>query len=287
MLPLEAGTIVKLTVKREAPFGYFLSNDHEDVLLHKNEMTRAIELGEQVEVFLYNDKLGRLAASMTIPHIQKGTYGWVEVVGVQENLGVFINIGLSKDILIHKDDLPKLTNVWPEVGGKLYCTLKTDRFHRLLGKIATENIMEELFIKADKKEFNKNVTGIVYRTLRTGTFIITNERYRGFIHESQRLKEPRLGSEVTGRIIDVKNDGSINVSLLQRGHEAIDDDANKILAYLEKRGGSIPLTDNSQPDEINQKLQMSKGAFKRALGKLMKDGKVYQKEGWTYLKDRQ
>jgi uncharacterized protein len=30
---------------------------------------------------------------------------------------------------------------------------------------------------------------------------------------------------------------------------------------------------------------MSKAAFKRALGRLMKEGKVYQENGWTYKKE--
>lgn len=281
---LEAGIMTTLKVEREASFGYFLSNGHEDVLLHDQEILKDLHLGELIEVFLFQDKLGRLAATMKKPTITNGTYGWVEVVDVKEDLGVFIHIGTSKDILIHKNDLPKMKHVWPTIGGKLYCTLKTDKQGRLLGKIATEKEMESLFIKASRSEFNKNISGIVYRTLRSGSFIITNEGYRGFIHESQREEEPRLGSNVQGRIIDVKNDGSINVSLLKRSHEAIIDDANKILSYLNNRGGVMPLTDHSLPEEIQNKFGMSKGAFKRAIGYLMKQGKVYQNDGWTYLK---
>lgn len=283
MAKLNPGTVEILEVVREVDFGHFLSNGSEDVLLHNHEKTTEIQIDEEVEVFLYQDKQGRLAATMKIPDIRVGKYAWCEVVESIEDLGVFVDIGISKDILIHKDDLPKMRSVWPNEGCKVYCTLKVDNNGGLLGKLATENIMEELFTEADGKDFNKNVTGIVYRTLFSGTFIITEEGYRGFIHESQREKEPRVGEKVQGRIIDVKVDGSVNVSLLKRGHEALDTDSEKIYQYLMERGGSMPYHDKSQPEDIEKRFNMSKGAFKRALGRLMKDNKIYQKEGWTYI----
>jgi uncharacterized protein len=284
MEQLHAGTVVTLEVIRKADFGYFLSNGSTDVLLHKNEQQGEVEMGQKVGVFLFQDKQGRLAATMTIPEVQIGSYGWCEVVDVKKQLGVFVDIGISKDILIHKDDLPKIEEVWPQVEGKLYCTLKTDKHGRLLGKLATENIMKSLFVKAERDVFNKNVQGIVYRTLHTGTFIITEEGYRGFIHESQRNAEPHVGDTVSGRIIDVKKDGTVNVSLLKRGYEKLDDDSEKIYSYLEGRGGSMPYTDKSAPEDIKKRFHMSKASFKRALGRLMKAGKVYQQDGWTHVK---
>src|SRR5690606_31624765 len=134
-------------------------------------------------------------------------------------------------------------------------------------------------IPAEPQVFNKNVKGTVYRLLLAGSFIITEEGYMGFIHESERREEPRLGQEVEGRIIDVKEDGTINVSLLPRTHEQIDDDANEIFEYLQGRGGSMPYWDKSLPEDIKRRFNMSKGAFKRALGKLMKENKIIQEDG--------
>lgn len=284
MSQLKPGTVVILKVAREVDFGYFLTNGTEEVLLHKSEQKGKLQLEEDVRVFLYLEKLGRLAATMAIPVVQIGTYGWCKVVEVKESLGVFVNIGISKDILIYKDDLPKLREVWPVVGGRLYITLKTDKNGRLLGKLATETVMEKQFKKADRSVFNQNVRGYVYRTLYSGSFIITEEGYRGFIHHSQRKTEPHLGDEVSGRVIDVKEDGTINVSLLKRGYESIAEDAEKIFMYLQERGGRMPYTDKSQPEDIEKRFAMSKGAFKRALGRLMKEGKIDQEDGWTHIK---
>ncbi|MDQ0215285.1 putative RNA-binding protein (virulence factor B family) [Oikeobacillus pervagus] len=284
MSTIQAGTVVKMQPDTEMPYGYFLTNGRDRVLLHNSEMTDDFDPDQELEVFLFQDHDGRMAATMRIPKVQIGKYDWVEVVGVNEELGVFVSIGMSKDILIYHDDLPIVEAVWPAVGDRLYCTLKLDRNGRLLGKLATEDVMSETFTKATKDDFNRNITGVVYRTLRTGTFIITAEGYRGFIHESERQKEPRLGQKVDGRIIDVKEDGSVNISLRGRKHEAQIEDSEKIYHYLESRGGSMPYSDKSLPEEIQKRFGLSKGAFKRALGKLMKEEKVYQENGWTHKK---
>ena len=104
------------------------------------------------------------------------------------------------------------------------------------------------------------------------------------MHESERSVEPRLGELVKGRVIGVKEDGSLNGSLLPRTHERLDEDAEGILTYLESRGGSMPYWDKSDPEDIQKRFGMSKAAFKRALGRLMKEGKVSQADGWTTVK---
>ncbi|MBM7648387.1 putative RNA-binding protein (virulence factor B family) [Bacillus ectoiniformans] len=281
---LQAGTIVTLDVENESPFGWFLTDGEEEVLLHRSEMTDDFDPDEPVEVFLFQDNLGRLAATMHKPIITQDKYDWVEVVGVHEKLGVFVSIGLKKDVLVSVDDLPFMYSVRPIVGDRLYCTLVLDRNDRLFAKPATEDVMEKQFAKATKKDYNKDITGVVYRATKAGTFIITAEGYRGFVHDSERQVEPRLGQKVDGRIVDVKDDGSVNVSLLGRKQEVLQDDAEKIFAYLEQRGGSMPYGDKSLPEEIQTRFNLSKGAFKRALGKLMKEGRVYQEDNWTHIK---
>lgn len=287
MSRLEAGTVVRLGGAREVPFGYFLTDGEEDVLLHHTEVPEDFNLEQEHTVFLYQDHQGRLSATFTIPEIRKGHFGWAEVVEVKKDLGVFIHIGLQKDILVSKDDLPELHRLWPEKGEYLFCSLKTDKKNRLFGSLTNENEIQKISKRASKTMFNQNVTGTVYRVLLEGTKLITEEGYLGFIHRSERTREPRLGEKVTGRVTGVKeDDGSLNISLLPRAHEAIDKDAELIFNYLVSRGGSMPYGDKSMPEDIKARFQMSKGAFKRALGKLMKEGKVIQKDGWTHRKDQ-
>ncbi|MBM7693391.1 putative RNA-binding protein (virulence factor B family) [Peribacillus deserti] len=291
---LEAGKVVKLRVDREAraeradeAFGFFLTNEEdESVLLHKTEINGEVEIGEDIEVFLYQDKTGRLAATMTIPDVQIGTYAWAEVVEVRHDLGAFVNIGISKDLLVSLDDLPLIENLWPEPGDRLYVSLKTDSRGRLFGKLATEDVMGSITNKALFTMENKDIKGTVYRLLKVGSFIITEEGYRGFIHESERKREPRLGQMVEGRVIEVKEDGSLNISLLPRKQEKMDEDAEVLWEYLMSRNGAMPFSDKSLPEDIQSKFGLSKASFKRALGKLMKEQKVYQENGWTYSSDR-
>jgi uncharacterized protein len=278
------GQTVTLTVARKAEFGYFLTDGNEDVLLHINEADREYEEDESVEVFLYVDSEGRTSASTTIPEVAIGKYAWLKVVDSNPNVGVFLDIGIKKDLLLGIDDLPVHKSVWPKAGDLVYVTLRVNNNFLLYAKLATDPVIESISTKATRADFNKNIQGHIYRTAKVGSWIYTIEGYKGFIHESQRQKEPRLGQMVEGRIIDVKEDGTVNVSLLARKQESQDLEAERIFEYLMSRNGAMPFNDKSMPEEIQERFQLSKGAFKRALGKLMKDGRVYQEGSWTYLK---
>ncbi|MET3320224.1 UNVERIFIED_ORG: putative RNA-binding protein (virulence factor B family) [Peribacillus simplex] len=289
MQKIQAGLAVELEVERKADFGWFLTDGSEDVLLHHNEMNEEteLEIGDEVTVFIYHDKQARLTATMKIPEIQIDQYGWAEVVNVKKKLGVFVNIGLSKDILVSLDDLPNIDHLWPEVGDRLYVSLKTDRNERLFGKLATEDVIQEIAVKAPLKGVrNTTVKGNVYRLLMVGSFFVSQEGYRCFIHESERKQEPRLGELVEGRVIDSKEDGTLNVSLIPFKQDLMEEDADVIFTYLMNRGGAMPYGDKTPPDDIQFHFGLSKGAFKRALGKLMKEDKIYQEDGWTYSSDR-
>jgi uncharacterized protein len=278
------GQTVTLTVARKAEFGYFLTDGNEDVLLHINEADREYEEDEEVEVFLYVDSEGRTSASTTIPEIAIGKYAWLKVVDSNPNVGVFLDIGLKKDLLLGIDDLPVHKSVWPKEGDLVYVTLRVNNNYLLYAKLATDPIIESISTKATRAHFNKNIQGHIYRTAKVGSWIYTIEGFKGFIHESQRQQEPRLGQKVEGRIIDVKEDGTVNVSLMARKQETQDLDSERIFEYLMSRNGAMPFNDKSMPEDIQERFQLSKGAFKRALGKLMKEGRVYQEGSWTYLK---
>ena len=279
------GGVMSLHVARQTEFGYFLTDGTEDVLLHKNEVNRELEDDEAVDVFLYTDSNGRVAATTTIPKVLVGTYDWATVCDVKAGLGVFLDIGIQKDMLLGEEDLPVHKSVWPIVGDRLFITLRVNNNNRIYVRVATDPIIEEHSIEASRESFNETVHGYIYRTAKVGSWIYTAEGFKGFIHESQREVEPRLGQKVEGRVIDVKEDGTINVSLLPRKQEAIDHDAEKILEILHARS-AMPYWDKSLPEDIQERFHMSKAAFKRALGRLMKEGKIYQEEGWTYLKKK-
>lgn len=286
MTELASGEIVKLQVKSQEGSKWILHHNEMEISLNASEAPEDLQIDDTIEVFLFVDRRGNLSATTGLPTIQKGTYGWARVIKVSEKEGAFVDIGTSKEVQVKAEDLPKIKELWPVNGDHLYMTLRTDKDGELFGRLATEDRVEELYIDAPTTLFNQNLQARPYRLLPVGTFLLSvPENYRIFVHQSERVEEPRLGQDLTVRIIDTKEDGSLNGSLLPRRHERIGDDAESIFRYLNDVGGKMPFTDKSTPDEIQEMFTMSKAAFKRALGKLMKEGKIVQSDGWTQVKE--
>ncbi|RDW15593.1 CvfB family protein [Oceanobacillus chungangensis] len=284
MSTLRIGTVQTMNVLRKIETGYVLSKAGEEALLHHNESDHELEENQEIQVFLYNDKKGNVAATTAIPTVQMDAYDWAEVVEVIPKLGAFVNIGIAKEMLVSVDDLPLFEDVWPNVGDKLFVTLGKDQKGRLLALPATEGVIAREIELAPDELLNQQISGTIYHTSREGSAILTEENYRGFIHHTERKAEPRLGELVHGRVIEVKVDGTLNISLRPLKQHSMGEDADAILEHLEAHDGIIPFSDKSDPDDIRGTFNISKAAFKRALGKLMKDGKIEQRDGNTYLK---
>jgi len=279
------GTIQIMKVDSKIKTGYMLTKSGIEALLPYEENDSELELGEQVNVFLYSDKQGRSIATLKLPAVHKEKYDWAEIKEVIPNLGIFVDIGTNKEILVSKDDLPLFESVWPAAGDMLNVTLGEDRKGRLLAIPADENALMNEFEAASENLYQQSITGRVYHTSKEGAAIFTEGNHRGFIHHTERKTEPRLGELINGRVIEVKEDGSINVSLRPLKQHSIGEDAESILEHLQANEGIIPFSDKSDPEDIRATFQISKAAFKRALGKLMKEGEIEQDNGNTYLRD--
>lgn len=278
---MKSGQVVTLTVLEEQGSRYILTNGDMEIPLNTSDVLEPLTIGDQVKVFLFADRRGDLQATTAIPHITEAEYGWARVLKVT-NDGAFVDIGTSREVLVRAEDLPALQDVWPQTGDHLYITLRPDYNGDLFGRLITEEKVSEMYEGALEDMHNKNIVARPYRLLPVGAFLIAVEApYRIFVHESEMQAEPRLGQDVEVRIVDVKEDGSLNGSLLPRKHERLGTDAEKIFAYLESVGGKMPFGDKSSPEEITEMFAMSKGAFKRALGTLMKARKIKQQDGWT------
>ncbi|OIJ22104.1 hypothetical protein BKP45_05360 [Anaerobacillus alkalidiazotrophicus] len=287
-MELKPGIVVKLKVARKADFGYFLTNDQEnmeDILLHNRQVTDAIEVGDMIEVFLFHDHQGRLSATMEKPIISLGKFDWLEVVSVKERDGVFLYNGIDRDLFLSMDDLGSDRSLWPKVGDKLPVSLTYDKKGRLMGRLLRGKPVEETAAPAPKSILNGEVTGTIYYFAEKGVFVMTEEGFIAFLHFNETEEELHLGKIISGRVTFVRDDGKINISMQPKAHERRYDDADKIYEILQKRDGGMPYTDKSDPLIIKQKFDMSKGSFKRALGKLLKEGKIYQEDGWTYKKE--
>ena len=231
------------------------------------------------------NRRGELTATSNIPKMTCESFGWGRVIRIDEKEGAYVDIGSSFEVLVNKADLPRVKALWPKTDDELFMTLRTDLGGNIFGRLATEERVLELITDAPATVFNQNLKARAYRLLPVGSFFLSiPETYRIFVHNTERENEPRLGEEVDIRIIDVRDDGTLNGSLLPRKEERLGDDAETVYRYLTDVGGKMPFSDKSTPDEISEMFGMSKGAFKRALGKLMKEGKITQSEGWTTVK---
>ncbi|GKV54848.1 hypothetical protein NCCP2222_07950 [Sporosarcina sp. NCCP-2222] len=285
MEQLQSGYITALTVLRSEGSRWVLDGKDTEIMLNASEVEAPIEPGDQIDVFLYKNRRGELAATASIPNMTCDTFGWARVIRLDANEGAYVDIGSSFEVLINRADLPRLKSLWPQVNDELFMTLRTDLGGTIFGRLATEERVQELIADAPESLRNQNLKARAYRLLPVGSFLLSQpELYRIFIHQTEREHEPRLGEEVDVRIIGVRDDGTLNGSLLPRKQDRLGDDGQAILDYLNEVGGKMPFGDKSTPEEIQEMFGMSKAAFKRALGKLMKERRVSQEDGWTHLK---
>lgn len=262
---------------------YYVQKNGVTFRLAKSEGEHA--LGEAVEGFAYQNQNKDLVFTTNIPKSRKGHYAFGEVTEVRRDLGVFVDIGIpGKDIAVSLDELPTMRELWPKKGDRLMVSLRVDEKDRIWATVADEKIFRALSKRGSVEMQNKDVTGTVFRLKIAGSYLLTEDFYLGFIHPSERFQEPRLGEVVKGRVIGVRPDGVLNLSLKPRAHEAINDDAKMLLAYLQRTPeGSMPYTDKSDPEAIKEMFGISKGQFKRAMGHLLKEKLVTQVDGITTL----
>ncbi|MBD2872724.1 CvfB family protein [Paenibacillus arenilitoris] len=290
-MSLIAGTTQSLTVTREvSPYGYFLTDGESDVLMHYTELVGSKpRIGAEVEAFLFYDSEDRLAATMKKPLLQLGGLARLAVADVHPRLGCFLEMGLGRQLLLPLSELPESIDYRPLPGDEVFVVMQHDKSGRLVAKLAFEEELAKLVFHAPQSWNNQWVEGWVTKTLQMGSFVIVDGGVVGFgayglIPSSERTKPLRLGERVRARVTYIREDGRVNLSMAQRKEVGRLEDADRILAFIKERpGGGMPYSDETEADLIKQRFGISKSAFKRALGKLMREGLVTQKGSWTYL----
>ena len=283
VLKYKPSDVVTLTVARLGEMGAFLDagtgNTSDDILLHKLQQTEEIKEGDKVKVYLYLDPNKRLTASMKLPKMREGQLGYVKVISVTRD-GGFVDIGAERGVFLPYSQMRGHVSPNQLVWVKLY----RDKSGRPAVTMRVEEDMQKASKPAEGLKVGDNVTGTVYNILQEGFFIFTTQRFIAFIHRSE-VPGGRLdfGQEVTCRVTYLREDGRINCSMRLQKENALVADAEEIYSFLEKRGGKMPYCDSTPLEIIKQKFGISKAAFKRALGHLMKQGKIRQEDGWTYI----
>lgn len=262
---MKLGMISEYKVIRETDIGYMIADNSGEYFLHYNECAgRYLKNNEIVSAFLFIDKMKRVAATLLSPMVTVETGAICEVVEVG-SAGVFMNIGINRDILLSSDNL--LINRWPQTGDHLPIALKT-RAKNLFARILTKNEMLELH-DGVKLEVDKKYLAYVYRITEKGINVVDEHFNTIFIYYKNLRKTYRLGEAVEVKVIAI-NDDDYSGTLIEQKELMIDVDANQILDYLKAHGGIMRYTSKSSPEDIFNEFKMSKVAFKRALGNLYK-----------------
>ncbi|PAT01651.1 hypothetical protein CI105_05245 [Candidatus Izimaplasma bacterium ZiA1] len=268
-MKLLMGEINTLNVLRETDIAYVLGDENTEVFLHKREATKELEAGESIDVFLYFDSERRVTATMQKPTVTKDIPAFLNVVDKNFHLGVFLDMGLNKDLLLSRDDLPPLKSEWPEKDDKLFVKIKVSK-NQLSAKIVARYDIEQYL--TPEKELEEGETVEVYNVFHAdeGNVFFTLEGHYIFVYHKLMRNKYRLGEKTEVKIIKNKGDFRYNGTLIMQKELMIDEDAKRVLEYINKKGGVMDITDKSSAVEIQAVFNMSKSAFKRAVGNLYK-----------------
>ncbi|HIW38989.1 MAG TPA: RNA-binding protein [Candidatus Jeotgalicoccus stercoravium] len=286
-----SGTVQFLKIiKIEGSTYHLVTEDEKYIRMNASEIEdgKTYEINEEIPVFIYPNRSGELFATPKIPTITADKFGYARVAEVNRD-GAYLDIGSPREILIPWTDLPRMKNVWPAVDDMVYATIRVEADDQLFGRLITETEVEEKFQPLSQEDYkelgNKWMKGRPYRLLRIGTFLISDDGYKVFVHESEREAEPRLGQEVSFRLIGINEKGEVNGSFLEKAYKRLGTDGERLVEYMQMHGDMMEFNDKSDPEDIKKTFNLSKGQFKRALGGLLKEGRVEFVNGKVHLKE--
>ena len=266
---LELGKRQKLNIVKRTDFGVYLAegdNTEERVLLPRKEVPENAVIGDELDVFLYKDSRDRLIATTRQPKLELGQVGVLRVKEVAK-IGAFLDWGLEKDILLpFKQQTRKVRE-----GEDWLVALYIDKSDRLC---ATMNVYEYLEKDSPYKKDDR-VTGTIYQiSERFGVFVAVDNRYSALIPQKEAAGHYMIGDQITARVTGVKEDGKLDLSAREKAYLQIDEDAEAVMLAIEEFSGVLPFTDKASPEVIKREMGLSKNAFKRAVGHLLKEGRI-------------
>lgn len=277
---LQIGKRQELTIINKAKHGIYLGTDadtQEKVLLPNSEVTENMEIGDKLEVYIYRDSEDRIISTRKMDVMELGDTAVLKVKEVT-NIGAFLDWGLPKDLFLPFKQQTRTLKKDQSVLVALYL----DKSSRLC---ATMNVYEYLSSDSPYKKDDK-VHGVVYEIIDSfGAYVAVDNKYSAMIPKQELFSNLKVGDLIQARVTKVKEDGRLNLSLREKSFVAMDTDSLMIYRELLRAGGSLPLNDKSSPEDIYERFQLSKNAFKRAIGHLYKEKKiVIHKDGIEAVK---
>ena len=269
---LELGKRQQLVIHRLTEIGAYVGEEEhpqEAVLLPRRQVPDGAAVGDTVNVLLYKDSEDRLIATVRESKLVVGKLAFLRVVQVTK-IGAFLDWGLERDLFLPFKEQTKK----PQPGESCLVAMYVDKSERLC---ATMRIYEHLSAESPYQN-GDSVTGTVYDIKPLGAFVAVDDRYFGLIPSSEVYQVFVPGETVTGQVMKRRADGKLDLRVRRKAYKQLDTDADAIWQKLEKAGGFLPFHDRSEPEEIKAMFGLSKAAFKRAAGRLLKEGKIRMTE---------
>ena len=278
---IEIGKKQKLTVVKTVDFGVYLAEDknagQEDrVLLPAKQVPEGTREGDTLDVFIYKDSRDRLIATTREPLLQVGQTAVLKVLQVTK-IGAFLDWGLEKDLLLPYHEQTSRVREGQECLVALY----VDKSSRLCATMKVYHYLSTRtpYVTGD------SVKGRVYEISdRFGVFVAVDDKYSALIPAREASGKYRPGEVLDLRVSEVKEDGKMNVTDRQKAYIQVNEDAESVLSIIEEFAGVLPFDDKASPEVIKREFGLSKNAFKRAVGHLLKEGKIEIKDKRIYKK---
>ena len=279
---IELGKKQTLTVVKTVDFGIYLAEDknadaENRVLLPKKQVPEGTKTGDTLEAFIYKDSQDRLIATTREPKLQVGQTALLKVLQVTK-IGAFLDWGLEKDLLLpyHEQTLRV------REGEEYLVALYVDKSNRLC---ATMKVYHYLSTRTPYV-VGDTVKGRVYEiSERFGVFVAVDDKYSALIPAREAAGKYRPGQILELRVTEVKEDGKMNVTDRQKAYLQLNEDAEMVLGVIHEFAGVLPFDDKASPEVIKREFGLSKNAFKRAVGHLLKEGKIEIRERRIYAKN--
>jgi predicted RNA-binding protein (virulence factor B family) len=261
---INIGKINKLNVVKQQGADVYLGNGRSGkVLLVDKKLPENCQVGDSLDVFVYVDSDGHLAATTKTPLAQVGDIAWLKVVSLNY-VGAFLDWGLPKDLLVPFSE----QHHEMEVGRSYLVKVFLDDKNRIA---ATTKIDKLISDESVDFEVGQKVSLIIADKSDLGVKAIINSTHWGMLYQNELFQPVRKGQKLDGYIKQIREDHKIDLSLHQPGYGKVESLTDKILTKLKANNGVLMLSDKSPPEAIYATFGVSKKVFKQAIGALYKD----------------
>lgn len=264
----EIGHFVELEALKTTPQGiYLITDEQNEILLPNKYIPKWLEIGDKIEVFVYTDSEDRPIATTLIPKVKINEIALLKAVDVTD-FGAFFDWGVEKHLLVPFSE--QFVKVEKDKSYLIYL-YKDDVTNRMVGTTKFSKFLRKNLIEL---KVGDKVNFIVSGQTDIGYTIVVEQKHLGMIYKNEVFKDIRLGDEFVGYVRNIREDLKIDVSMNSAAIDEIEILSNKIYEKLLKEKGIINISDKSNPDEIYNMFQVSKKAFKRAIGVLYSERKI-------------